>query len=93
MWPLGSSKLPADLCVLIVKLPVLGPSLRFIGGGVSSPDDATIGAARARGEEIDDGVDERVGILFNACQSVGVGATAGGGGGGGGGEGVNETGR
>jgi len=48
-----------------------------MGGGASS-EDATIGAAKARGEEIDDGVDERVGIFVSACQSVGVGALVGG---------------
>lgn len=94
VWDLGSRRLPADRCVLIVKLTALGPSLRFIGGGKSSADEATIGAAKASGDEMDDGVDERVGILLNACQSVGVGATVGGGGGGagGGGEGEKEAG-
>jgi len=61
-----------------------------MGGGASSGEEATIGAAKARGEDMDDGVDDRVGILLNACQSVGVGAwgSGGGGGGGGGGEGA-----
>jgi hypothetical protein len=41
-----------------------------MGGGASSGEEATIGAAKARGEDMDDGVDDRVGILLNACQSV-----------------------
>src|SRR3984957_10094709 len=45
-----------DFWVVIVK----GPSSRLMGGGLSFGDDgATIGAASARGEEIEDGVDER----------------------------------
>ena len=35
-------------------------SFRSIGGGCSSGCDATIGAAKANGEEIDDGVEQRV---------------------------------
>lgn len=60
---LGSSGLRTGFCVLIVKaLEVSSSKLR--GGGVSLGDDgATIGAARARGEETDEGVDDRVCII------------------------------
>lgn len=79
IWILGSNRLPADRCVLIVKRLGTCPSFKSIGGGMSSGEvDATIGAANASGEDMDDGVDERVGILLMACQLKGVGATAGG---------------
>jgi hypothetical protein len=55
---LGSRKFWTDLRFLIVAGL---PSSRFIGGGPSSGDDeATIGAASARGDDTDEGVDERV---------------------------------
>ena len=66
------SRFPADL-VLIVRFPMLGPSLKFMGGGESSGEDATIGAAKARGEDMDDGVDD-VGICSNVFESVRMGA-------------------
>lgn len=59
----GSSRLAVEGRVLTVKCVLLVESPRLIGGTASS--DATIGAARASGEETDEGVEERVGALDN----------------------------
>lgn len=93
IWILGSSRLPADRLVLIVSVPVLGPSFKSIGGGVCCCDDATMGAANASGDDIEDGVDDLVGNLLTACQCEGVGAIAEGKvGAGGGSRGIGEGG-
>ena len=50
-------------------------SLRSIGGGISSGlREATIGAAKARGEDIDEGVDERVWYVLGGQWYMGTGA-------------------
>jgi len=73
----GSKRLLADRRLLIVAFSG-GASLRSMYGGWSSGDgDAVIGAAKARGEDIDDGVDDLVGILLIICHIGGTNCAAG----------------
>lgn len=56
----GSRRLCPDLRCFMVGT-VGGGSSRLMGGGCSSGEDgATMGAARARGDETEEGVDDRV---------------------------------
>lgn len=51
-------------------MPELG-SFKSIGGGCSC--DAIMGAASAKGEEMEEGVDERVWWVLTGCQYIGTG--------------------
>lgn len=74
----GSSKLALDGRVPTVRCVLLDESPKLMGGTRSSA--ATIGAAKASGEETDDGVDERVGPRDNlpvVCHEADTGAAIG----------------